>query len=63
MSKFPEFVSRTACANLDVTLDIIAAGAFVLTLLLYWQDIRRGIKDVGFVGVSLRAERGRRRGI
>jgi hypothetical protein len=34
-----------------------------LTLLLYWQDIRRGIKDVGFVGASLRAERNRRQGI
>jgi membrane associated rhomboid family serine protease len=52
-----------ACANLNVTLDIIAAGACVLTLLLYWQDIRRGIKDVGFVGASLRAERNRRQGI
>jgi membrane associated rhomboid family serine protease len=53
----------TACANLNATLYIIAAGAFVLTLLLYWQDIRRGIKDVGFVGATLRAERNRRQGI
>jgi rhomboid protease GluP len=53
----------TACANLNVTLDMIAAAACVLTLLLYWQDIHRGIKDVGFVGTSLRAERSRRRGI
>jgi rhomboid protease GluP len=52
-----------ACANLNVTLYIIAAGAFVLTLLFYWQDIRRGAKDVGFVGASLRAERNRRQGI
>jgi membrane associated rhomboid family serine protease len=53
----------TACTNLNVTLYFIAAGAFVLTLLLYWQDIRRGTKDVGFVGASLRAERNRRQGI
>ena len=53
----------TTCANLNVTLDIAAATAFVLTLLLYWQDIHRGIKDVGFVGASLRAERSRRQGI
>jgi membrane associated rhomboid family serine protease len=53
----------TACAYLNLTLDIIAAAACVLTLLLYWPDIRRGIKDVGFVGASLRAERNRRQGI
>ena len=58
-----EAMRATACANLNVTLDIIAAGACILTLLLYWQDIHRGIKDVGFVGASLRAERGRRWGI
>jgi membrane associated rhomboid family serine protease len=58
-----EPMRATACANLNVTLDIIAAAAFVLTLLLYWRDIHRGIKDVGFVGASLRAERSRRRGI
>jgi membrane associated rhomboid family serine protease len=58
-----EPMRATACANLNATLDIIAAAAFVLTLLLYWQDIHRGIKDVGFVGASLRAERSRRRGI
>jgi membrane associated rhomboid family serine protease len=53
----------TACTNSNATLYIIAASAFILTLLLYWQDIRRGIKDVGFVGASLRAERNRRQGI
>lgn len=58
-----EMMRTAACANLNVTIDIIAAGAFVLILLLYWRDIHRGIKDVGFVGASLRAERGRRRGI
>lgn len=58
-----ETMRTTACANLNVTIDIIAAGAFVLTLLLYWQHIHRGIKDVGFVGASLRAKRSRRRGI
>src|ERR1700722_918828 len=58
-----ETMRATACANLNVTLDIIAAAACILTLLLYWQDIHRGLKDVGFVGASLRAERSRRRGI
>jgi membrane associated rhomboid family serine protease len=58
-----ETMRGIACANLNVTIDIAAATAFVLTLLLYWQDIHRGIKDVGFVGASLRAERSRRQGI
>jgi membrane associated rhomboid family serine protease len=58
-----EMMRAATCASLNVTLDIIAAGAFVLTLLLYWQEIHRGIKDVGFVGASLRAERSRRQGI
>jgi rhomboid protease GluP len=58
-----ETMRAAACANLNVTLDIAAACALILTLLLYAPDIQRGIKDVGFVGASLRAERKRRRGI
>jgi rhomboid protease GluP len=52
-----------ACGDLDVTLIVAALGAGVLTLLLYWQELRRGIADVGFVGATLRAERKRRHGI
>jgi rhomboid protease GluP len=35
----------------------------VMTLLLYSQELHRGIGDIGFVGASLRAERKRRQGI
>jgi membrane associated rhomboid family serine protease len=52
-----------ACGNLDVALVVTALGAGVLTLLIYWQDLHRGIADVGFVGATLRAERKRRYGI
>jgi rhomboid protease GluP len=52
-----------ACGDLDVTLIVAALGAGVLTLLLYSQELRRGIADVGFVGATLRAERKRRHGI
>jgi len=38
-------------------------AALALTLLLYSQDLYRGIDDVGFIGTSLRAERKRRQGI
>jgi rhomboid protease GluP len=34
-----------------------------LTLLLYSQELSRGLDDVGFIGASLRAERKRRQGI
>lgn len=51
------------CGNLDLTLIVAALGAGVLTLLVYWQELRRGIADVGFVGATLRAERKRRHGI
>jgi hypothetical protein len=74
MSKFPEFVSRIDLHERSSNQSIVFCEparcrlsvdnrAFVLTLLLYWQDIRRGIRDVGFVGASLRAERSRRWGI
>ena len=52
-----------ACGNLDVTLIVAALAAGVLTLLVYWQELHRGIADVGFVGATLRAERKRRHGI
>jgi rhomboid protease GluP len=52
-----------ACGDLDMTLAVAALVAGVLTLLVYWQELRRGIADVGFVGATLRAERKRRHGI
>jgi hypothetical protein len=52
-----------ACSNSQVTIAIIAAGVFAATLLLYSQELARGIRDVGFVGGSMRAERKRRQGI
>ena len=48
------------CANMDF---VIAGGAFLLTLLLNARSLVRGISDVGFVSVTLRAERKRRVGI
>ena len=53
----------TACAHVDATLAVVAIGAFVLTLLLYSQELHRGIKDIGFVAGSLTGERKRRHGI
>jgi rhomboid protease GluP len=41
----------------------VAVGIFVLTILLYRHELYRGIKDVGFVSATLRAERRRRKGI
>jgi membrane associated rhomboid family serine protease len=52
-----------ACAHVDATLVGVAIMALVLTLLLYSQELYRGIKDIGFVGASLSGERRRRQGI
>jgi rhomboid protease GluP len=52
-----------ACGNLDLTLIVAALGAGGLTLLVYSQELQRGIADVGFVGATLRAERNRRHGL
>jgi len=52
-----------ACSNPGLTIQIAAAGAFMLTILLYSQELYRGIKDVGFVGAAFRADRTRRQGI
>ena len=46
-----------------MTLDIAAACSFLLTILVYFPELNRGIGDVGFVGASLCAERKRRQGI
>jgi rhomboid protease GluP len=51
---------QVLCANTDL---VIAGGAFALTLLLNAKSLARGISDVGFVSVTLRAERKRRVGI
>jgi rhomboid protease GluP len=51
------------CTNLYLTAAIAAITAFTLTILLYSQELYRGIKDVGFVAATLRAERLRRRGL
>jgi membrane associated rhomboid family serine protease len=58
-----ETAVRMACLNRPATIAIIAACVFALTILLYSQELIRGVNDVGFVGASLRAERQRRRGI
>jgi membrane associated rhomboid family serine protease len=52
-----------ACARPSLTLVIAAAAVCALTILACSQELDRGIRDVGFVGVTLRAERKRRRGI
>jgi rhomboid protease GluP len=52
-----------ACTNIDVTLVLAAIGVLVVTVLLYWTHLARGLGDVGFVGNTLRAERLRYRGL
>jgi len=52
-----------ACADHDVTINLAAVAAFVLTILVYWRQFARGITDVGFVGATLRGERGRHQGV
>jgi hypothetical protein len=51
------------CPNPVLISGLAAIGAAAVTLWLCSKEISRGIEDVGFVGTSLRAERGRRRGL
>lgn len=53
----------TFCLNPVLIAGLAAIGAAALTLWLCAREISRGIEDVGFVGTSLRAERGRRHGL
>jgi membrane associated rhomboid family serine protease len=62
-AKLLENALKVACTNINLTLYIVAACAFVLTLVGYLHALFRGITDVGFVGATLRAERKRRQGI
>jgi membrane associated rhomboid family serine protease len=51
------------CSSPLLVTGVFAIGAGALTLWLCSREIYRGIEDVGFVGASLRAERGRRHGL
>ena len=51
------------CGNTTFAATTIATCALAVTLLAYSRDLNRGIKDVGFVGASMRGERKRRVGI
>jgi len=52
-----------ACENIDLSASLTGLGVLALTLLLYWPQLARGLADVGFIGASLRGERGRRWGV
>jgi membrane associated rhomboid family serine protease len=58
-----DLVHATCGGDPGLTINISAAAVFVLTMLLYSQDIYRGIADVGFIGNALSAERRRQSGI
>ena len=58
-----EILSKDACLDPALAIEIAAACALALTLILYTKPLFRGIGDVGFVGASLRAERKRHLGI
>jgi len=58
-----ESLVAAACANPALAIAIAAGCALTLTLLLYSQELHRGLRDVGFVGASLRAERLRHKGL
>jgi rhomboid protease GluP len=51
------------CPNPVLIAGLGAIGAAAITLWLCAKEISRGLEDVGFVGSSLRAERGRRHGL
>jgi membrane associated rhomboid family serine protease len=52
-----------ACTSVDMTIHVVAASALALTFLVCWPQLCRGMRDVGFIAASLRAERQRRRGL
>lgn len=51
------------CPNPVLISGLAAIGVSAVTFWLCAKEISRGIEDVGFVGTSLRAERGRRHGL
>jgi membrane associated rhomboid family serine protease len=51
------------CNNTDAAIYVAGAAALGLTVVLYFHALLRGVTDVGFVGATLCAERGRRHGI
>jgi membrane associated rhomboid family serine protease len=52
-----------ACEHIDLSVSLAGMGVLAFTVLLYWPQLARGLADVGFVGASLRGERGRRWGV
>jgi membrane associated rhomboid family serine protease len=58
-----ESLVAAACANPVLAIGFVAGCVLTLTLLLYSEELHRGLRDVGFVGASLRAERMRHKGL
>jgi rhomboid protease GluP len=52
-----------ACSNSLLTIGLASVCTLALTLLLYSQELYRGVADIGFVAASLRAERKRHQGL
>lgn len=51
------------CAHPTATGVAVALGALALSLLLFSQELHRGLKDIGFVAASMTGERKRRFGL
>jgi membrane associated rhomboid family serine protease len=56
-------VVLAGCSHLTAVLIIATALTLVLTLLLYSQELDRGLKDIGFAGAAMTGERKRRFGL
>lgn len=56
-------ILSATCSNPEFATAIVATGVLALTACLYYQELYRGIGDVGFVGATFRAERKRHYGI
>lgn len=51
------------CTNVTAASIVVGVGTLVLTLLLYSQELQRGLKDIGFVSAAMTGERKRRYGL
>jgi hypothetical protein len=45
-------IFNVVCTSINLTLYVVAACVFVLTIVVYFHEFFRGITDVGFVGAT-----------
>jgi hypothetical protein len=63
LTAFPEGAELVHVLGMTTASTLLGIGAVLLTCIVYLRPLRRGIRDVGFVGATYVGDRGRENGL